>query len=116
MVGLTDGCVAVAADSGAVGASLAVLSGRAASRLSGFFGGNRMLGKTAMMSIRSTARITRRSTSPLRVCASVRLALRHRVVAARVQRVAAQDASDTEPNASHRAIRSEEHTSELQSL
>src|SRR5207245_9425657 len=40
----------------------------------------------------------------LGVCASVRLALRHRVVAARVQRVAAQDASDTEPNASHRAI------------
>src|SRR5437762_6458801 len=78
-----------------------------------------MLGRTATMSIRSTARITRRSTSPLRVCASVRLccastrlcvyasvrlALRHRVVAARVQRVAAQDASDAEPNASHGAV------------
>src|SRR5437773_10778182 len=70
-----------------------------------------MLGRTATMSIRSTARITRRSTSPLRVCASVlcvyasvRLALWHRVVAARVQRVAAQDASDAEPNASHRAV------------
>src|SRR2546426_823709 len=103
--GPADGCAGIAAGSGAAAAVPAVLSGRPpVPRSAVFFGGNRMLGKTATMSIRSTARITRRSTSPLRVCASVRLALRHRVVAARVQRVAAQDASDTEPNASHRAV------------
>src|SRR5207244_13125468 len=74
-VGLAEGRTGAVAASGAAAAGVVVLSGRAPTRRSGFFGGKRMLGKTATMSIRSTARITRRSTGSLasvrlRVCAS----------------------------------------------
>src|SRR5260370_5301177 len=103
-VGLTAGRPGAAADSGTTGASLVVLSDSPAVRLSTFFGGNRMLGRTATMSIKTTARTTRRSTSPLRVCASVRLASRYRVETAGVQRVAAQDPFDAEPHPSERAV------------
>src|SRR5712692_11323098 len=103
--GPADGCAGVAADSGVAAAVLVVLSGRPpVPRSAVFFDGNRMLGRTATMSIRTTARTTRRSTSPLRVCASVRPASRYRVVTAGVQRVAAQDPLGAEPHPSERAV------------
>jgi len=61
-VGLVDGRTGAAPDSGAAGACLAVLSGRPPVRPSGFFGGKRMLGNTATMSIKQIARMMRRST------------------------------------------------------
>src|SRR5437762_12220847 len=74
-----------------------LLSGCPAIRLAAFFDGNKILGSTATMSISTIARMTRRSTWPLGLSASGRLALRHRVVAARMQRVAAQDALHSQP-------------------
>src|SRR5207245_6593752 len=77
-VGMTDGGVGTAVGPGALGRAAATVSGRPTVRPTDrFFGGNRMLGSTATMSISTMARMTRRSTVGI---------LGHRVVAARVQR------------------------------
>src|SRR6184192_1396798 len=89
----TDSCAGAAADSAGAG-GFAILSDRPTVRRSDRFGGNRMPGSTSTMSIRMKARMTRRSTGPLG----------HGIVAAGVQRVAAEDAFQTEPGSPERAV------------
>src|SRR5690348_10680476 len=71
------------------------LSGEPPARLTGcFFGGNRMLGSTATMSISRMARMTRRST----------VSLGNGIVSARMERMAAENALDAEPRTFHGAV------------